>query len=165
MKKILILMIAFFTTSLGWSNVPSLSSALNAASSAERAMVNNSAQSFEGEAGQVLAFNESSIQSALEEGFISGHDAAHLSEALTLARTNAEFFDFDIAATIAEMLADNVEGFSPEIAAQTLRLFHSLSPADKLIVGQESFRFDDTSAGYSQLSEQGKRIVDQVPTF
>jgi len=84
-----------------------------------------------------FAFDTAVVNEALEQGLITEAEAADLDSALEVIEANQEFFDFDIASLIGELIAGG--NLTPEYAAQTLAAFNSLSDADKAIVGQESF--------------------------
>lgn len=164
------------------ADIPDLSSSIEALDASQLS-------AFEADIGGVesvisadvdFAFDTAVVNEALEQGFITEAEAADLDSALEVIEANQEFFDFDIASLIGDLISGG--NLTPAYAAETLAIFNGLSDADKAIVGQSSFSpwlsgtncggscsISDLSnpnyqsAAYKSLSAAGQTAVASAP--
>jgi len=92
-----------------------------------------------------FALDTAVVNEALEQGLISESEAADLGSALETIENNAEFFDFDVAAFLADGMA--IGAITAAQANEVLTAFSQLSPEGKAVVGAESFSAFDLSYG------------------
>lgn len=104
-----------------------------------------------------FALDTAVVNEALEQGLITEAEAGDLESALDTIEANAEFFDFDIAAFLAEGMAAGT--ISAAEANEVLTAFSQLSPAGKAVVGAGDFSpFDVGDSG------SGAYVGDTVAT-
>lgn len=84
-----------------------------------------------------FALDTAVVNEALEQGLITEAEAGDLESALDTIEANAEFFDFDIAAFLAEGMAAGE--ISAAEANEVMTAFSQLSPAGKAVVGAGDF--------------------------
>ena len=84
-----------------------------------------------------IGIDIATVNQAVSEGFITEEQAGDVETALNLVQENAEFFDFDFAQFLAGALAD--ENISIADLTGTMEVFNGLTPAQKIVVGQEGF--------------------------
>ena len=140
MKKI-ISAVAFATVATSaWAQVPELGDVLGELSTTELDAFNDSLV----EAPSVITedlevtLDLVLVNDALDQGFINESEAEDLETALGIIEANADFFNFDLQGLLAQLLE---AGFiTPEEIASTLQVFDTLTPADKQVVGDETFQ-------------------------
>ena len=108
-----------------------------------------------------LAVDTAVINQAVSEGLITETEAADIETALGIVEANAEFFDFDIAGTIADAISNGV--ITAAQAAETLKIFNQLSDAGKTLVGNEGFAASSGNSYYDALTDADKALVDSSP--
>ena len=164
MKKLAILLFfsLFATGALAQTGeVPSLSDVIGTLSSTELDTMASSVDEAGISADFELAVDTAVVNQAVAEGLITETEAADIDSALGIAEANAEFFNFDIASTIADAIANNV--ITAAQAAETLKIFNQLSDAGKTLVGNEAFAPSSGDAYYDGLSDLDKTLVDSSP--
>ena len=116
--------------------------------------------------GDVDAVITSAVNDAIKEGVISAEQADDATASLTIINANAQFFDFDILATIGDILADPQNNGQITMAdiRSTLEGFNKLSDAGKAVVGREEFDAGDINQ-LNQLSQPDKDVVLSLPVF
>ena len=113
--------------------------------------------------GDVDAVINSAVNDAVKSGVITSDQAGDMTASLTVINSNAQFFDFDILATIGEALNDPDGDVSMADIRTTLEGFNQLSDAGKALVGKESFEASEAQLG--QLSDADRAIVTKLPVF
>ena len=143
------------------SEVPSLGDVIGSMSSAELDTMVSSVDETGISSDLDLAVDTAVINQAVSEGLISETEAADIETALGIVEANAEFFDFDIAGTIAEAISNGV--ITAAQAAETLKIFNQLSDAGKTLVGNEGFAASSGNSYYDALTDADKALVDSSP--
>ena len=116
--------------------VPSLGDVIGSMSSAELDTMVSSVDETGISSDLVWLLIQQSLISCIRR--LISRQAADIETALGIVEANAEFFDFDIAGTIAEAISNGV--ITAAQAAETLKIFNQLSDAGKTLVGNEGFR-------------------------
>lgn len=108
-----------------------------------------------------FALDTAVVNEALEQGLITEAEAGDLESALDTIEANAEFFDFDIAAFLAEGMANGT--ISAAEANEVLTAFSQLSPAGKAIVGASGFSpFDVGGVGSGAYVGDTESVADVI---
>ena len=158
MKKLITILILFYSTSSFAENhdqIPSLSEALESAGEDQLANLDFTETSFSEmsidlDAGDLIV-------TSIEQGDFSPEDIEFLGEAAEILEANIDFFDFDIVATIQDALAQG--NVTEEEVAYTLMIFSTLSSADRTVVAQESFSGDTSDASWGDISAAGQATI------
>ena len=169
MKKMIIAAVFLVGTSLSafaqtGAEVPSLQSVLGAMNEAEISQVESSVTEQGSFTEDIDIAIEQAVNEAVSEGLITAEQAADAAASLQIVNSNAEFFNFDILATIGDVIE---QGASIEDVRATLEGFQSLSDAGKSVVGQDTFYVSDGdgfSDAYNGLSDADKAVINgQMP--
>ena len=169
MKKIALIAVLYATTSFSafaqtGAEVPSLQSVLGAMNEAEVSQVESTVSEQGSFTEDIDVAIEQAVSEAVSEGLITAEQASEAAASLQIINSNAEFFNFDILATIGEVIE---QGASIEDVRATLEGFQQLSDAGKAIVGQESFYVSDdngNSAAFDSLSDADQAVINsQMP--
>ena len=169
MKKIALTAVLYATTSFSafaqtGAEVPSLQSVLGAMNEAEVSQVESTVSEQGSFTEDIDVAIEQAVSEAVSEGLITAEQASEAAASLQIINSNAEFFNFDILATIGEVIE---QGASIEDVRATLEGFQQLSDAGKAIVGQESFYVSDgdgNSAAFDSLSAADQAVINsQMP--
>ena len=146
---------------LAASHVPSLEVSVNALSVEDRAAFEQNSQALTGMNADVdSAIQQVRVNKAVEEGLMTSEEAQNMETALSILEANADSFNFDVKAAIAEAYDQGL--VTQDQIVQTLQAFDSLSDAAKLSVGNSEFDAVEGNELYDQLSDADKAIVDSV---
>lgn len=178
MKKVLVVAALFASTSFSafaqtGAEVPSLQSVLGAMNEAEVSAVEATVSEQGSFTEDIDVAIEQAVSEAVSEGLITAEQAADAAASLQIVNSNAEFFNFDILATIGEVIE---QGASIEDVRATLEGFQNLSDAGKSTVGNESFsvyQYDNNdniltdsdnnpifTDAYNSLSDADKAVIN-----
>ena len=164
MKKSIVVILSVLWSSFAFaqtSDVPSLGDVIGSLSSTELDTMVSSVDDTGITSDLDLAVDTAVINQAVSEGLITETEAADIETALGIVEANAQFFDFDIANTIGEAIANGV--ITAAQAAETLKIFNQLSDAGKTLVGNEGFAATSGNAYYDGLTDADKALVDSSP--
>ena len=143
------------------SHVPSLEASVNALSVEDRAAFEQNSQALTGMNADVdTAIQQVRVNKAVEEGLMTPEEAQNMETALSILEANADNFNFDVKAAIADAYDQGL--VTQDQIVQTLQAFDSLSDAAKLLVGNSEFDAVEGNELYDQLSAADKAIVDSV---